>query len=139
MADAILSTAFKLLVLSLFFRLKLNNFYITSSININSTDWSNSFSSTRPISIGLEAYRSRPRISQAGAILDSCPELGYFSPIANLQQTETSTTHVNNRQTGTTSPLAFLQQTKKHLYAHISQKIRLPNKENIPVVSVTRQ
>ena len=207
MADAILSTAIKLLVLSLFFRLKLNNFYITSSININSTDWSTLTNSTRPISIGLAAYRSRPRISQAGAILDSCPELGsprqlllslllvagdisinpgpqwkfpcgfcskpvkrnqrgiqcdncdrwfhtrcckigdesykilglssciwiccdcnaanystapcnslldsfnspgYFSPLANLQQTEISPPHVNNQQTGTTSPLAFL-------------------------------
>ena len=46
------------------------------------------------------------------SLLDSFNSPRYFSPIANLQQTETSTTYVNNQQTGTTSPLAFLQQAK---------------------------
>ena len=45
-------------------------------------------------------------------MLDSFNSPGYFSPLANLQQTEISPPHVNNQQTGTTSPLAFLQQTK---------------------------
>ena len=62
--------------LSIVFHLKLYNFVISSSKCVKSTDWSALVSLTKPISIGLEAYRGCPRISQAGAILDSNSELG---------------------------------------------------------------
>ena len=62
--------------LSIVFHLKLYNFVISSSKCVKSTDWSALVSLTKPISIGLEAYRGCPRINQAGAISDSNSELG---------------------------------------------------------------
>ena len=76
MAGAKFSNAIKFLVVALFFRLKLNNFGISSSKGVQSTDWSALVSLTKPTSIDLKAYRACPRSSQAGAILDSNSELG---------------------------------------------------------------
>ena len=75
MAGAKFSNAIQFLILALFFRLKFNNFGISSSKCVKPTDWSALINLTRPISIGLEAFRACPGISQAGAISDSNSEL----------------------------------------------------------------